>query len=257
MIGLGERYFKAVTEDSPIAYWRLGEKSGSTAVDVIAARNGTHGSGVTVGVVGPMEPGARYNGTSNGITNVANNAAFSGWNDFAIEFWVKVIAWPTGTSAGYLIDVYNAVTGVNRGSWGINIRGPSTSNPDTLIAFFSPNGSTSLVGPSIPKASVANSAWHYVAFTRAGTTVTAYLDGNSVSTATVSGALYANAVDALMMGSAPSNAPANVELAECAIYNTALSAARIAAHYAAASVALRTGIRGNVAVRGKVGISNP
>ena len=59
-------YDLAVLRDGPQSYWPFNETSGTAAVDVSRAFNGTRGSGVTPGVAGaPGHPGTayRFNGT--------------------------------------------------------------------------------------------------------------------------------------------------------------------------------------------------
>ncbi len=86
-----------VLGDSPIAYWRLGETSGTTAVDSSGhAHSGTYLGGVALGVpaalVGDPDKAARFNG-SNGMVQVPDSAALRLNGSWSIEFWAKQISY--------------------------------------------------------------------------------------------------------------------------------------------------------------------
>ena len=76
--------------------------------------------------------------------------------------------------------------------------------------------------------------WYHIAFTYDGTTVKLYVNGTMVGSYAFTGTLGVNATD-LEIGrySASSATTQDMRIDEVAVYPTALSAARIAAHYAA------------------------
>src|SRR4029078_10323912 len=45
-------YAETVIDDSPVAYWRAGDLSGTTAVDVLGANNGTYSGTSSLGTTG-------------------------------------------------------------------------------------------------------------------------------------------------------------------------------------------------------------
>jgi len=47
-------YYDSIIADSPIAYWRLGESSGTNAVDEVGSNDGTYQNSPTLGVTGPL-----------------------------------------------------------------------------------------------------------------------------------------------------------------------------------------------------------
>ena len=49
-------YAQVVTNNAPVAYWRLNETNGFIAVDAVGSNNGTIDAGVTPGVEGPQNP---------------------------------------------------------------------------------------------------------------------------------------------------------------------------------------------------------
>lgn len=88
-------YHEEVLLDSPRAYYRLGETSGTTAVDIVAARNGTH-SNVSVNqggaLAGSSDASALYNGSTS-ITTLPTAVAVPG-SAITLEFWAKRTAAP-------------------------------------------------------------------------------------------------------------------------------------------------------------------
>jgi len=224
-------YAAAVLADSPVRYYRLDETTGTTMVDATGAQNGTY-VGPTLGVASANTPNlgtaVRFDGVDDRAT-VANNAALSGFGDFTIEFWLRAV----GDWAGYAVNVYS-VTG-NQRSWGFFM----SSSPAALAINLSQNG-TSFTGYTsfFPRADLDDGAWHHLVFTRSGSAGISYIDGTQEhSGSVISGTLHAStSILALGMRS-DVTAFANIELDEVAIYNTALSGARIAAHYAAAFAA--------------------
>jgi hypothetical protein len=86
-----------VLADGPIAYWRLGESGGTTAVDASGhAHTGTYLGGVALGVpaalVGDTDTAARFNG-SNGMVQVPDSASLRLNGSWSIEFWAKQISY--------------------------------------------------------------------------------------------------------------------------------------------------------------------
>lgn len=87
-------YRRTVLNDSPVAYWRLGESSGTRAYDESGnARHGTYAGGVTLGeagaLTGDVDTAAEFNG-STGYVTVPDAAALRfGTADFSLEFWFR------------------------------------------------------------------------------------------------------------------------------------------------------------------------
>ena len=82
--------------------------------------------------------------------------------------------------------------------------------------------------------------WHQLAISYDGTTITAYLDGQPIGTSQFHAALNTSG-SPLFLGSGPAgyDGPGDgVALAQVSVYPAALSAARIAAHFAAAGYAV-------------------
>ena len=98
----GSHFPTAILDSGPVAYWRLGEASGGTAVDSVLPNEGVYNgtySGVTLGQPGPL-PGssatsAQFNGTSSYVqlpASLAGNASPLTGSNLSIGLWFKTTA---------------------------------------------------------------------------------------------------------------------------------------------------------------------
>jgi Concanavalin A-like lectin/glucanases superfamily len=123
-------FASAITSNVPVAYWRLNETNGTTAVDSMGLFNATYGSGVEQGIAGPRP--ADFLGFE-----VTNNAAefFNGANNSWLTMpalnlntnTVTITAWiyPMGAQAAYTGLVFcrsgSTVAGMNLNSAGTDL----------------------------------------------------------------------------------------------------------------------------------------
>jgi hypothetical protein len=213
------------------SYWRLGDPVGSTTLANSAGTNSATNGGATLGV-----PGALFGDTStaasfNGLNNFASAPLdLSSTSQVTIEFWLNWSAYANNdalameftnnfnnNNGGFLVDPNSA-----SGSFGISI-GRNTTRNTVYISR-----------PSAGR-------WHYYAFVLnssgpASGEITAYVDGKPVtqtqSTNGTGAGNFANSMLYLMSrGGTQLYGGGNLE--DVAIYNQALSAASIAAHYGA------------------------
>jgi hypothetical protein len=211
-------YSSTVLSDQPVAYWRLGETSGTTAVDASGHVNGTYSGGVTLGQPGALSTdtntAALFNG-STGVVTAPDSTALRLNGAFTIEFWGKqktfVNSWP-----------------------GIMIKGSSATANGYLI-WYGSNGALHFkrnnVDLATPAGSFTSTAWHYYVVTYDGSTLRWYVDGSAVASKSV--VFPANAGTApLQLGRGDQYG--NEYLDEVAIYATALSPTRLGAHRSAA-----------------------
>jgi RHS repeat-associated protein len=127
----GSPYASAVQAEFPVGYWRLGETSGTTALDSSgAARNGTYIGGITQGLGGPLlnDPAyaTRFNGT-NAYVSLGNSVALQ-LGTGAVEAWItttttvqsaivaKPNAWWFGLQANGRLSFYDPTAAVMRDS---------------------------------------------------------------------------------------------------------------------------------------------
>jgi len=218
----------AILARSPIAYWKLDETSGAVAAD--SSGNGRDGaysaSGLTLG--GSFAPfvAPTFNGT-NGIVNIHSasfNGAFSG-------------------DVGTLLAFVRAGTAGTRSIIRLNGTSPSALLINRIagnqyLLRRTDDASTSL---SVNRTAV-DAVWEMVAltYTRAGDQLIGYANG---AAATPLGGLDAfigplSSTGTLIGGTSTSGATARWlgEIAHVAIFPTALSAADIAAIYAASGL---------------------
>jgi large repetitive protein len=90
---LGPRDYRAlVTRDAPVGYWRLGESSGTTALDETARHlNGTYSGGMALGATGAIAGDSNTAADADGSNDqmaVAANAALNN-DSFSTEAWVR------------------------------------------------------------------------------------------------------------------------------------------------------------------------
>lgn len=214
--------------DAPVGYWRLGEASGTVASDSSgAARHGTLGGDVTLGVAGALAADAstayRFGGVSSVVTVAdAPALAFAGTAAFAVEAWVRLDAAPTT----YARLVAHEATGQG---WALQF-----NTGDAGVRLVRSDGAGSDYLGWGADATLALGTWHHVVATYDGATMALYVDGALKQTVGSTRAVVAAATP-LTLGKA-SHYPGQYlagDLDEVAVYATALSAARVQAHYVA------------------------
>ncbi len=235
-------YSDTVLADTPFAYWRKGESSGTTMNDSSGnARNGTYGSIPTLGVAGaltsdPADTAVGYDGTADFASAALN---LSAQTIVTVEFWLK---WTTFANNDDLAMEFTPDHNANPGAFIIDPNSNSSAHAGRFeCAMLDPGVVDN--ARSVPRPSAG--IWHHyvIVYTRQLATVDAvkiYVD--SVE----GGGGYQN-------DSTPSSIPGNFAnstlyfmcrggvslfgegaMDEVAIYTGELSAARVLAHYDAA-----------------------
>ena len=218
-------YRDEVLADGPVGYWRLGEAGGTTATDASASANhGTYQGAGTQTLLG--QRGALGGDADTAVSLLAggsgvlvpDSASFD-LTSFTLECWFNT----NGPGSGQRRLVGQGATG------GANWALCTNSNQ---ILFLSALDAVSYG----VNTSVTANTWHHYAVTlnRATQTITVYKDGNVLGTT----ACGATGTTAIATGVGIGCAPDGTEqvaglLDEVAVYPTALSAARVKAHYAA------------------------
>ena len=219
-------YSATVLSDSPLSYWRLGETSGTVLADSAGTNPGTAKGGVTLNQPSALasDPNPAIGVVTNGYVEVKNAASLNFAGDFSIEAWAK----PT---------VVNGVGGA------IVHKGGPTGNSvwQYRLSLTSSNQwrGTVYVGATaftVTSPAVATTAWTYLVLTKSGSTLTIYVNGSAVASATATGTINTNAgVLAIGRTGASATDYFNGSIDEVAVYPAALTAARVTAHYAAAA----------------------
>jgi RHS repeat-associated protein len=220
-------YPAALKADSPLGYWRLGDRGvTATAVDSVGFNDGVFGDGPLLGVPGALvndgDTSVSFDKTYAQYVQLGHTVQFDS-GSFTVEGWFK--------STDYSYDLWHSGHGSNGDKWVI-VSLDSTGHVQAKAQSDSTHSS------SITSASTFNNgSWHYVAYTRSGSTFTLYLDGVSVGTDTHSldNVDYPNALPVLGANDTLNGQFGTGFLDEWAAYNTALSSTRVSAHYSAGS----------------------
>lgn len=220
--GLGtQSYRDLIVSHAPVAYWRLGEASGTTAVDEMGAYNGTYTGGYTLAQAGALTGDANtavaFNGTTSYVVTTSNLYNMGIRRAATLECWVR-LSLDSTSGINELISDWNSV--------GVSLRAYNTGS---IEAFVYPNNyrATSATGVL-----TANANTHVVAVLDT-TTLKLYRNGAEVKSVALGGDIGSSA-SPLRIGM---RADANLSTAakgvidEPAVYSRALSATEIAAHY--------------------------
>lgn len=241
VVGPEASYVATILRDGPVAYWRLDESEGTVAADSAGSYDGTYVNGVTLGepgaLVGDDNTAARFTQANQTFVEVPWSANLN-TPEFTFECWAKV----TGGS-GY--------------------RSPMTSRGDPpqegYIFYATPNNNWEFwTGPGwdgVGGASVENDVWVYLAGTFDGTTKRYFVNGQEVGSSSPS--YVPNDADVLRIGAGASESPTGNYffegvVDEAAVYNKALSAARILTHYQAGRPVVSQPVLGIALVGGDV-----
>lgn len=213
-------YVAAILADNPLAYWRFGELVGVMAVDQKGASPGTYVGAPTLGIAGALTHDAntavQFDGATQSVS-VVDSAPFrfAGSVSFTIEAWLNQV--PDATFR-------RAISCENAGGLGWQM---FSQNADYGIQRRDGVGSSAAeVFASIP------AGWQLLAATYDGANLRLYRNGALIAGPTASAhVLPADTTFAIAKnGGAASHFFAG-GLDEIAIYATALSQARLQAHF--------------------------
>jgi len=222
--GTPTTYASTVLGDKPSVYYRLGDPSGSVMADSSGnGQDGLYASQTVLGQPGALlsDPGATSvdaPGASAGRVPLGTSPAPMPQFDDprTVSAWVK----STGTGSTLI------------GAWGTN------ATDESFIVGFDPEAiwvdgynDAHVIATNHP---VADGAWHLVAVTFDGTTISAYLDGQLQGKAYFTGGHLSTVGSSLVIGASPYYYSSLVGgMQDFAVYPSALTAAQVAAQYAA------------------------
>ncbi len=207
-------YAELVMSLSPVGYWRLNEKTGTTAVDEMGANNGTYVDSPTLGAAGLLAGDANTAMTLNGTTqymSVPWTTSLNLGDSFSLVAWF--VHYSGASYRSFLSCGTNApllqITNANK-----------LALVKTGVIQLCDSGSALVAGP------------HFAVGTKNGADIHLFLDGNEV-TANVTNGTCVNNANARTFGSSLGGELYSGVLDEPAIWNRALSPAEIAALYQA------------------------
>ena len=214
-------YYSLVTGNPALlAYWRLGETSGTTANDTTGKYNGTYVNGPTLGSPGAIagDPGTSvtFNGTNQRVTLPSLPPA----GDFSIEGWTYL----TNASVND-----NTLYG-DRGTVRLLAR-PGTEST-AAYAGVTLNGTEYVLQPNSPASNL--NTWVYWVLTRQGGTLTLYRDGVQIAQRTDLPATATANINGSIADQTSGDYYLNGRVDDVALYTSALTPSTVASHYQAA-----------------------
>ena len=221
-------YSAAVAVDHPIAYWRLGETSGTIAVDSAGFNDATYYPTETLGVapviLNETDRAVDF-GSGGGRAQVANVPELNPAGPFSVEVWTT----PHAGAGGVVLSSQNRN----------NSRGGYSIHANFFIAQYgidigAPNANVyRFASTTTPQAGVSA----HLVYTYDGTNGAFYLNGTLQASGAVS-PFVNNVVAPLTIGKRSDNAaPWNGVVDEVAFYDYALSQTRITNHWSFSWVA--------------------
>ncbi len=225
-----DAYGASVFQDDPLLYWRLGESTGTTAADSgpNGAQKGQYENGVTLaapgGIKGTTNTAASFDGADDVVASVNS---YTDPRNYSEEVWFKT----TSSGGGKLIGFGNAQDGdsssydrhVYMDTAGKVTFGVWTGQANTITAPASLNDGT----------------WHHVVATQSTTDgMKLYIDGLLVGTNPQTGAQSYTGFWRVGGDThwASGSRYLSATFDEAAIYDSVLSAARVANHFSLGNV---------------------
>ena len=206
-------YRALVMSDAPVAYWRLGESSGTTAVDETGGNDGTYAGGVSFGAAGALfdDPNTAVDlDGSSGRVSVPSVPELDLQSQVSIEAWVNpdtltATRWIVNKGTVYFLYI----------NWGTTYFGVHAAGGYQFITTTS----------------ITAGAWQHVVGTYDGANLVLYRNGLVVAEGPASGTISSTTA-ALFVGALDSAGSFfDGRLDEVAIYDRGLSAAETLAHY--------------------------
>ncbi|GAA5123166.1 hypothetical protein GCM10023339_42600 [Alloalcanivorax gelatiniphagus] len=227
--GWAQPYVSAVQADQPFGFWLLDEPSGTYATDRSGNnRTGQYYGSLALGAPGglPRNPGTSLDNTSGRV--VLGPQAVAAPTAYSIELWFRT----TSSSRSYLAG-FEDDRDASYSLLGAQADRSVTMEQTGRLTFGSwPNRSASIT----TSRAYNDGAWHHLVVTSTSARATTiYVDGAPVVSGTTSTLLAYNGFWRVGQGSIGLfNSPGfDGNIDNVAIYHSTLSAARVAAHWAA------------------------
>ena len=228
-------YDSVIAADSPAAWWKLADAAGSsTAADSSGnGWTGTPTAGVTFGSPSYAVPGdtsAVFSGTADVAT--AFNPAYAA--GVSLEAWINFNGtFPAGNPRA-LANAHTDFSFAPDYAKGFELVAADSTHSGSPVAWF---GNGTVAAGAVFGVALPASGWSHIVATWDGTTIRTYVNAVSYGIASLSGSLPAGSTGtALACNPAYAGDYLTGSLAECAVYSYVLTAAQIAAHYAAATL---------------------
>jgi Concanavalin A-like lectin/glucanases superfamily len=218
--GSPSAYEQAVLADHPVSYWPLTDPAGSSSVqDLTGLTPGVAEGGATAGSVpGPIAgtTAFSFDGQSCSGVNLDSGASSLAQPNMSVEAWVQTTSGSNGIVFRWRSHGYGLY-------------------PTDFSLYPGGNGA----GASISTTPAGDGAWHYIVGTYDGSNIDFYVDGVLAASTPATGTPQYDPPGYVAIGR-DANACDGVvpsfqgNIAQVATYSYALTAAQVAAHYAAA-----------------------
>lgn len=223
-------YAAVSTSLNPLAFWRLGESSGSVAFDYWGGHPAVYanaGQGSTPGALLDNDDGSVFVSGAGSYVRTLESAPFnfSGFQDFTLSTFVKVnIAVPDNTPARLFSNWQTATTTNVAGGYGFGLYGM------TKLRFTG----YSVADLNANVAALVTDQWYHLAAVRSNNMVYLYIDGKLANSGAI-GAIQPSNLPLQLNGNPNVGTTESLygQLDEAAVFNRALSASEISALYAA------------------------
>lgn len=229
--GGGLPYYDEVIDDSPDSYWRLEETTGDDFFDEMGAYTGANANipGTNRGIAGALSDGTYCVNFGGDISRriICGGAGNYTSSDFSIEFWVNAVSFASTSGVNYSVIIF-------KGQFDV----------EGYVVYIETNGRVNFVTnqsgasqtTSTATSAVATGAWYHIVITRAGAVAKIYINGSDATNTSGSHTNPASASGTnFQIGEYVGwSFTPDAKIDEVAIYSTALSAARVSAHYNAA-----------------------
>jgi concanavalin A-like lectin/glucanase superfamily protein len=216
----GSSYSETILADLPIAYWRLNETTGTVAHDSSGHGNDATYFMCTLGSPGALlteaETAAAFDGTTSYV--VGPNFRFAGMTSFTVEAWANAASITTTDYHHILTDETQSG---DRQGYALFL----TDLAELEVERFVDASNQVAFGPT-----VTAGMFHHVVGTYDGATLTLYYDGLQVGTV-ADARIAVGTTDPFYVGAAETTKFFDGTIGEVAVYDSALSAARVAAHF--------------------------
>jgi hypothetical protein len=239
-------YAKAVLASKPMAYWRLDEIEGTTALDSSGhGRHARYEGGVAFYLPGPDAPGLSAGTSPNQAAHFAGGFLKTGLDAMPETYTIELWFWNGIPNEAREITGVLFSLGVEEADrFPVDYFGLSVIRNSKCLSFCS--GSLDFFANPDPftihrlsgKTEIAPKTWHHVALVRTSKSVAIYLDGNSETQISysfksdpVKGPVWLR-IGGRILGNNAANFEGKVD--EVALYDRALTAEEIAAHVRAA-----------------------
>lgn len=217
----GGNYAAVVLADKPLGYWRLGEKSGTTAADSSGNGNdgvikGTTALGEQGALTGDADTAYYFDGGASSYVDFGDTLDFSGKAPFTIEGWV----YPQTKGRGFFGKV----------GYGTDYQGYFIAEGGGALQFYREATICAWTSNILPE-----TRYSYIAGTFDGINWVLYVDGKQVATKVATNSV-SDVTNPFTIGHVYQWNTMVGWIDEVAVYDKALGAARITAHYNAGMV---------------------